>query len=122
VNSPFLRHITSFFSNLSESYRKKYEHSGTSASTILTAPGTVLSRLAILFTVGGLSACNSSYQVVLNDNVLYTPYQTNTTPSLLSDANLQGCLNQLYNSSGNNDPGQVTILACSSAEWRVLPE
>lgn len=36
------------------------------------------------------------------------------------DANLQGCLNQVFISSGNNDPEAVTLLACPSAGVQTL--
>jgi internalin A len=66
-----------------------------------------------------LSAC-SGYRVVLNNNVLYSPNGMPVTPSLLSDANLQGCLNQLFNSSGNDDPESITLLACPSSGVQSL--
>lgn len=61
-----------------------------------------------------LTACGS-YRVMFGESVLYSPTGVSHTPSLLSDANLQGCLNQVFNTSGNNDPESVTLLACPSA-------
>lgn len=72
-------------------------------------------RLLFLAFSALLVACSSSYRVVLNNNVLYTPYESNVTPSLLADANFQGCLNQQFSSKGDNDPDKVTLLACPSA-------
>ena len=62
-----------------------------------------------------LSSCSSRYQVVLNNNVLYSPIASNVTPSILGDADFQGCLNQHFASTGVDDPEQVTLLACPSA-------
>ena len=66
-----------------------------------------------------LSACGS-YRVVLGDSVLYSPAGAPVKPSLLADANLQGCVNQLFNSSGNDDPESITLLACPSAGVQSL--
>jgi len=63
-----------------------------------------------------VTACSSSYRVVLNDNVVYTPTSsTPARPSLVNDANLQGCLNQQFASTGNDDPDSITLLACPAA-------
>lgn len=70
--------------------------------------------LAALLVSTFLGACSSSYRVVLNDNILYSP-TSSPQPSLLADANLQGCLNQQFASAGNNDPESIRLLACPSA-------
>lgn len=62
-----------------------------------------------------LVACSSGYRVVFNDNVVYSPYGRSVIPSLLNDANLQGCLNQQFSSTGDTDPENITLLACPSA-------
>lgn len=77
------------------------------------------SRLLALSMPVLLTACGG-YQVVLNNNVLYTPNGAPIVPSLLSDANLQGCLNQQFNISGNNDPESITLLACPSSGVQSL--
>ena len=66
-----------------------------------------------------ISAC-SGYRVVLNDNVLYSPNGAPPPPSLLVDANFQGCLNQYMSNSGKSDPKEVTLLACPSAGIQSL--
>ena len=75
--------------------------------------------LLILLLAPLLAAC-AGYRVVLNDNILYSPSGVPVTPSLLTDANLQGCLNQLLNRTGNDDPESVTLLACPSAGVQSL--
>lgn len=67
-----------------------------------------------------LASCSSSYRVLLNNNEVYNPYGTTTTPSLLNDPNLQGCLNQAYISTGSNNPEDITLLACPSAGVQSL--
>lgn len=81
---------------------------------LLRKPFLLIALLILL-----LTAC-SGYRVVLNNNVLYSPNGTPVTPSLVSDANLQGCLNQLFNSSGNDDPESITLLACPSSGVQSL--
>jgi Leucine-rich repeat (LRR) protein len=62
-----------------------------------------------------LSACSSRpYSVTLNDNVIYSPNNV-IDDGIMTDANLQGCLNQVYISTENDDPEQVTLLACPNA-------
>jgi len=65
-----------------------------------------------------LTAC-SGYQFVLNDNVLYSP-SNQPPPSLLSDPNLQGCLNQQFANAGNDDPRNIKLLACPSSAVQSL--
>ncbi len=60
-----------------------------------------------------ITSC-SRYQVVLNNNVLYTP-TSQPPPSLLSDPNLQGCLNQQFAIAGRNDPDSIKLLACPAS-------
>lgn len=71
--------------------------------------------LTLLLTI---TAC-SSYQVVLNNNVLYTPSNM-PPPSLLSDPNLQGCLNQQLSIAGSDDPESISLLACPSSGVQSL--
>jgi len=66
-----------------------------------------------------LTSCSTSYRLVLNDNVLFTP-TGRALPSLLSDTSLQGCLNQQFTSTGNEDPGSITLLACPSSGVQSL--
>jgi len=75
--------------------------------------------LLLLLATFGLAGCGG-YQVVLNDNILYNPTGVPLPPSLVNDANLQGCLNQVFNSSGNDDPESITLLACPSAGIQSL--
>lgn len=65
-----------------------------------------------------LTAC-SGYQVVLNDNVLYSPRNL-PPPSLLSDPNLQGCLNLQFATADNDDPRNIKLLACPSSGVQSL--
>ncbi len=88
---------------------------GSKRST-LTFTTTFLSLLLPLLL---LTACGS-YRVMLGESVLYSPSGVPATPSLLSDANLQGCLNQVFITSGNNDPASVKLLACPSAGVQSL--
>ena len=88
---------------------------GSKRST-LTSTSPFLSLLLTLFL---LTACGS-YRVMLGESVLYSPSGAPATPSLLSDANLQGCLNQVFITSGNNDPASVKLLACPSAGVQSL--
>ena len=74
--------------------------------------------MALSFTGILLVSC-SSYQVTLNNNVLYTPGGKPATPSLVSDPDLQGCLNQLLANAGN-DPEKITLLACPAAGIKSL--
>ena len=60
-----------------------------------------------------ITSC-SRYQVVLNNNVLYTP-TSQPSPSLLSDPNLQGCLNQQVAIAGSDDPDSIKLLACPAS-------
>ena len=66
-----------------------------------------------------LTSCSTSYRLVLNDNVLYTP-TGRAPPSLLSDTSLQGCLNQQFISAGHEDPANITLLACPSSGVQSL--
>ena len=74
----------------------------------------IFTSLAVLL----ISAC-SQYQVVLNNNVLYTP-TSQPPPSLLSDPNLQGCLNQQFATAGSDDPENIRLLACPSSGVQSL--
>ena len=66
-----------------------------------------------------LTACKGPYTVTLNDRVLYTP-NPDASEKLLSDPNLQGCLNQILLSSTNKDPQAVTLMACPNAGIQSL--
>ena len=72
--------------------------------------------IVLTFTI---SAC-SRYQVVLNDNVVYSPTGAPPTPNLLNDANFQGCLNQYLSNAASKDPATVKLLACPSAGIQSL--
>ena len=79
----------------------------------------ILRPIILLIPCFYITAC-SSYQIVLNNNVLFSPKETPPTPGLLVDANLQGCLNQYLSNSDNEDPGEVTLLACPAAGIQSL--
>ncbi len=66
-----------------------------------------------------ISAC-SRYQVVLNDNIVYSPGGAPPAPSLLIDANFQGCLNQYLSNATSKDPADVKLLACPVAGIQSL--
>jgi Leucine-rich repeat (LRR) protein len=65
------------------------------------------------------SCANNPYKVTLNNNVIYSPSAI-ISEGILADANLQGCLNQVFISSGNDDPESITLLACPSAGIQSL--
>ena len=74
----------------------------------------------VLALLPALAGCSSGYQVVLNDNVLYSPYETSSTPSIVNDANLQGCLNQQLTGNNPKDPEDITLVACPAAGVQSL--
>lgn len=68
-----------------------------------------------------LTACKSGpYTLLLNDNVMYSPNPNANSAGIMADANLQGCLNQVFITSSNNDPEAVTLLACPGAGIQSL--
>lgn len=73
----------------------------------------VTGLLFCVVTLMMITSC-SRYKVVLNNNVLYTP-TSQPPPSLLSDPNLQGCLNQQFAIVGRNDPDSIKLLACPAS-------
>lgn len=66
-----------------------------------------------------ITACSNPYTLVLNDNVLYSPNPI-IGNGIMTDSNLQGCLNQVYLSNENNDPKSITLLACPNAGVQSL--
>ncbi len=61
-----------------------------------------------------LASCkNSHYTYTFNDNVVYAPGGTNqSVATVLRDANLQGCLNQLMEAGKLVELEEVKLLAC----------
>lgn len=67
-----------------------------------------------------LSACGSSYNVLFNDRVVYTPNPLPERGTLVDDPNLQGCINQILLSSETSTPESITLLACPNADIQTL--
>ncbi|MEX2367322.1 MAG: hypothetical protein WD601_12020 [Pseudohongiellaceae bacterium] len=80
----------------------------------IPAFGGIRRYLAILLLGCLPGACNSPYTITLNERVLYTP-NPQLRGELVSDPNLQGCLNQIMMNSETAEPESITLLACPDA-------
>lgn len=75
--------------------------------------------LYLILSINFFVACTSPYTITLNDNILYSPNPDNSD-KLVADPNLQGCLNQIFISSGNSDLENIRLLACPGAGIQSL--
>jgi Leucine-rich repeat (LRR) protein len=67
--------------------------------------------LPALLSIAGCS--HNPYTITFNDNVLYSPNAARS--GVLQDPSLQGCLNQMQQSTGVDDLEAITLLACPGA-------
>lgn len=75
--------------------------------------------LSLLLILGLLSACSRQFSVTINDRSIYDP-RVPTNTILVSDADLQGCVNLAVRQQGIEQAEDLTVLSCANASVREL--
>lgn len=83
-----------------------------SGSLAATAKAGLASLLGLI-----LAACTGSYEVTLNDRVVYDPFNrpANSASNLLEDPAFQACLSVRLADSDETETSELGLLACSAA-------
>ncbi|MSR12151.1 MAG: hypothetical protein EXR84_10200 [Gammaproteobacteria bacterium] len=69
----------------------------------------------ILFTLSGLPACATPFTVSVNNQAVYDP-DGRLARDIVTDADLQGCINLALRQQSLTNAGELTVLSCADSE------